>query len=101
MRNNTWERLFILAFIYCCIFVLVGCSNQVAGTYISEKNDQDYTELKADGTFFVKEGRVSIYGKYEIEGNVLTLKLEGGRAPRGTIEKNYLIDDEGVKWIKK
>jgi hypothetical protein len=78
----------------------VSKSTSLSGTYVSEKNDKYFLELKSDGTFFLKE-QLTTYGKYEIEGNIITLKLEIGFASRGRIEGNVLIDKDGTRWIKR
>ena len=78
-------------------FALIGCSNQVAGTYISEKNQKNYIDLKADGSFFMRDG--NIHGEYEMKGDVITL-IWGGRFSTGSIEGNILVASDGNKWVK-
>lgn len=74
--------------------------NSLHGIYVSQKNPTYYMDLKSDGTFFSKE-MITTHGKYEIEGNVITLKFELGLASRGRIEGNVLIDPDGDRWVKK
>lgn len=102
MREKLISRGIVVLVI--AIFITIGlssCSNQLTGTYISEKNDKHYIELKADGIFFVQESTGTRHGNYEIEGNVITLKFKDGVAARGKIEGKVLIDPDGDKWIRK
>lgn len=72
----------------------------VVGTYVSEKNSKYYMELKADGTFFVKDPSGQGHGEYAVKGSTITLKMRMRQA-RGTIEGNVLIDPDGDRWIKQ
>ena len=80
-------------------FAFIGCSKQVVGTYVSEKNDKNFIELKEDGLFFHKDGK--IHGEYAVEGNEITLVWGGGRYSSVKIEGNVLEDSDGNKWVKK
>ena len=95
------KNLFILIVILLVVCLLVGCSKTVAGKYVNEKNPKDYLELKSDGTFFVQEGSMGMAGKYEIEGNQITLKTDIGLATRGKIEGKTIIDKDGDRWTKQ
>jgi len=72
-----------------------------AGKYVSEKNDKNYLELKADGTFFLQVRSRGRAGKYEIDGDQITLKTDMGSASRGKIDGNTMIDPDGDRWTKK
>ncbi len=80
-------------------FAFIGCSKQVAGTYVSEKNDKNFIELKEDGSFFIKDGK--IHGEYAVEGNEITLVWGGGMSSSVKIEGIVLEDSDGDKWVKK
>ncbi len=76
-------------------------SDPIVGTYIGEKNDGSYVEFKSDGTVFVSEvysGRAyQVSGKYDLEGNQITLKLDNGLATRGIREADSInFDGRGV-----
>ena len=73
----------------------------VAGTYVNEKDNELYIELKADGKFFIKDCCVQGNGQYEIEENIITLKMDSGLTSKGTIQENAIIDPDGDRWIKQ
>ena len=87
----------------CIASVLVGGCGKigVAGKYVSEKNQKNYLELKTDGTFFVQEDSMGMAGKYEIDGDTITLKTDMGLASRGKIEGKTVIDNDGDRWTKQ
>src|SRR6266480_4816861 len=72
---------------YRCTHRLLG---QILGAYTWDSSEQayfqkEYIELKPDGTFFFQDygahitgygGIESYYGKYDIDGNIITLKFE-------------------------
>ncbi len=80
-------------------FAFIGCSKQVAGTYVSEKNDKNFIELKEDGSFFFKDGE--IHGEYTVKGNRTKLVWGGGRFSSVKIKGIILEDSNGDKWVKK
>jgi len=97
---------YVSALILSLVLLLpAGCSRSPVGKYASEKNPNDFVELRSDGTFFAKEthmGKASQKtGKYRVEGKTITLELGTGDAARGTIDGNTLIDPDGDKWIRK
>jgi len=73
----------------------------VAGKYVSEKNDNNYMVLKADRSFFIQERSQQMHGEYDIDGNIIILKMGRGRDAKVRIEGNVLIDPDGDRWIKK
>jgi len=84
------------------LFALISCSKTgVSGKYVNEKNPKDYLELKSDGTFFSQEGPMGIAGKYEVEGDQITLKTDMGFASRGKIQGKTIIDKDGDRWTKQ
>ena len=90
--------VFLIVTSFFITVALIGCSNQVAGTYISERNDKNYIELKADGSFFIRNGY--IHGEYEVKGDVITLIWGGGRLSTGRIDGDILVASDGDKWVK-
>ena len=73
----------------------------IVGLYKSEKQPENTTELRADGTFVVKERSKSFAGKYRIRENKLTLILPSGQTAIGSIEGGVLIDPDGDKLVKQ
>ena len=106
MNINTVRRVrhrFIQLIILCCTLAMFGCdrSTTSVGKYVSDKNPQDYTELKNDGTFFIHQGNLSASGKYSIEGKRLILVLSSGEIATGSIEGKTITDNEGSRSTKQ
>lgn len=80
---------------------IVGCGKAgIAGTYISEDNPDEYLELKADGTYYLKEGGLGVTGEWETSGNELRLEL-WGFVVTAEIRGNKLYDPDGKVWVKQ
>lgn len=92
-------RLSIPLIILWCSLAMFGCNrgSTSAGKYVDEKNSQDFTELKKDGTFLIHQGNLSASGKYSIEGKRLILTLSSGEVAEGTIEGKTIIDNGGSR----
>lgn len=73
----------------------------VVGIYQNEKKPEDTTELRADGTFVVKERSLSFTGKYRVNGRDLTLVLPDGETVVGSIQDGVLIDAGGQRLVKQ
>ena len=96
------SRLVNLTVISVILMAFAGCQNKgPSGKYISEKNPKDYLELKSDGTFYIQEGGMGVTGKYEIEGDQITLKMDMGFASRGRIQGKTIIDKDGDRWTEQ
>ena len=101
MNRSLIIRLSVL-FVALMSLWLTSCSKSaVYGTYVSENNAKDYTELKSDGTFVAQQGSAGFSGKYKIVGKNITLTLESGQAARGRIDGNTIIDNQGIHWTRK
>jgi hypothetical protein len=115
-----WAIALSIGIVVCVVIaglILTGQINlpgqvvSVAGTYVNEFNSNEFITLKEDGTFISKEKGIYFYGKWKIEGNMITLyaeKMESGgvEIPLGITEKATLqgetiIDDDGIRWIKQ
>ncbi len=82
--------------------VLAGCKASIVGKYFNEKHPNQYIELKPDLTFqMVEEDGTGATGTYEIEGDVILLKLQIGIVGRSKLQGNTLIDPDGDRWTKK
>lgn len=92
-----------LVFGSALVLGMFGCDkgNTNVGKYQYEKNPQDYTELKSDGTCLIQQGKGSYAGKYEINGNKLKLTLNTGDVVTGNIEGKTITDNEGQHWVKQ
>ena len=89
-----------------CLILCISAFGSVsaagaAGKYISEKNANDYLELKADGTFLLQGQGQSVSGRYKIEGTQITLTLGSGQALRGKLEGKTFVDDAGNRFTKR
>lgn len=104
-RPATVSMLFLLVL---CGICLIGCACSgtavcsVCGIYVNQENPSDFLELKADGTFYNEEGGIGFSGTWEIEGDTITLSLEGlPFATRVTVQGNTIIDPDGEVWVKQ
>ena len=70
------------------------------GIYFKESNPSEYTLLNADGTFVIFEYGKEMKGLFSIDKETITLQV-GIKAATGTYKGDYIIDDEGNKWLKK
>ena len=88
--------------------LMMGCittdqassGEEYVGRYVKEGNPSDYTELRADDTFVIKERGATLAGDYEVHGETLSIFL-GSASATGTIKDNKIVDDEGQAWIKQ
>jgi hypothetical protein len=87
----------------CALLALTGCNHNstISGKYVDEKQPQNYFELKKDGMFSIHQGDVSKNGKYVLDGNKVTLTLDGGGVAHGKIEGKTFIDNGGVVFTLK
>ena len=91
-----------VAIIALMTFFLTSCSTgSVYGKYVYDQNPNDYTELKSDKTFFVRQTNLSVHGTFSIKGTNLTLNPSSGGVWRGVIDGNTIVDSEGMRWTKK
>ncbi|HEV3038657.1 MAG TPA: hypothetical protein VHA33_12855 [Candidatus Angelobacter sp.] len=89
--------------ILACILIvaMVACSKNIAGTYVQQRDRKEYLELRGDGTFFLRERGVGVSGHYRVDGEVVTLTLDGsGRAIQVKLQGGTLVDDGGQLWVK-
>jgi hypothetical protein len=89
--------------ILACILIvaMVACSKNIAGTYVQQRDRKEYLELRADGTIFLRAGGVGVSGHYRVDGEVVTLTLDGsGRAIQVKLQGGTLVDDGGQLWVK-
>lgn len=73
----------------------------INGIYISKINNNNYVNLKADNTFFLKEDEDLYEGTYQISDYELILNFNDGEKVIGSIQENSLVDPNFELWIKK
>jgi PBP1b-binding outer membrane lipoprotein LpoB len=71
------------------------------GKYLNKKYPKDFTELKSDGTFLYREGKINLTGKYSIQGNRLLLALPDGSGSISNIDDRGMTDNAGELWTKQ
>jgi hypothetical protein len=95
----------IVPVILLSVLPFMACSKMaqlhVAGTYTHENNSEEFLELKSNGSYYLRESGMGVVGKYEVDGNQITLKTDMGFASRGIFAGDTLVDEEGQRWTKK
>ena len=86
-----------------CALSMSGCNKNaaIAGKYVDKKYPGDYTELKADGTFFIHQRNLNSSGNYSVEGGRLILKLSSGEVFEGKIVGNTIVGNQGTLATKQ
>ena len=75
-----------------------------AGFYYSAKNDGSFIELKADGSFRLKEEGLNLTGKFQVKNGSLTLTAyaEFQKPPvNGRIRDGRITDPSGLVWTRQ
>jgi len=85
------------------LITLLGCNKNaaIAGKYIDKNYPDDYTELKADGTFAIHQKNINSTGKYSVKDGIITLTLSSGEVFVGRLEGNIIIGNRGSRAIKQ
>src|SRR6266566_1293176 len=73
-------------------------NSDISGKYIRKKNRSHFLELKPDGNYFLFEGSTVVTGRYEVNGNEITIFGEGSTS-QAKIQDGVIVDTEGDKWI--
>ena len=90
-------KFLIVALVILLVVMTVGC-DQYTGMYESVDPSGAWLELKGDGTF---ETVFGLYGRWEVEGNQLTLFHAIGLETY-TIEGGKIMTETGkVLWVKR
>lgn len=102
----TLRRETVLLVFLTTAFLLTGCRGMkqrkaIAGTYVNEENSGAYIELRANGTFFMQT-RVGVgwTGRYELDGDKVTIAIPSGVAEQGTLDGSVITDNQGRRWVK-
>jgi hypothetical protein len=80
------------------------------GTYINKKDSKEYITFSAGGSFYLKQRTtpfdpnkpfMEVNGKYEKNGDTITLKLPDGGEASGTMKGSTFEDSGGASWVKE
>jgi len=85
---------------YGSVSVCGAESQQHVGIYTKQGSPSEYTELKSDSSFVVKERGTTINGTYRIDGSTLTLVVPGAGMVEGRLDGDKIIDSENQTWVK-
>lgn len=84
-------------------------ANDVAGTYISKQNKNEYITFAPDGKFFLKQQKkpydfdhpyITVEGVYTLSGDAVSLKLSDGGEAEGKFQEGAFVDNQGIPWLK-
>lgn len=102
MRSTIFVAVFtvLTIVIFGCVSDSGAEMQQYVGVYTKQRNLSDYTELKSDGSFVVKEHGATINGTYKIDGLTLTLLVSGAGMMEGRLDGDKIIDNENQTWVK-
>jgi len=84
--------------------------NAVSGVYLNRSDDAQFLTLRPDATFFLRQKKsppskanpfVEFSGKYELNGETVTLILSDGGMAQGQLQGNVFTDSQGSAWVKK
>lgn len=102
---------FAMALVICLAAPCIAADlNSVSGTYIYQPNNSEFLKLRPDATFVLKQKKtppdskkpfVKFSGKYELNGETITLKTSDGGTAKGQLRGNVFTDNQGKKWVKK
>lgn len=106
-------RKIALACILCFVLATPCYSDDqpsVHGNYINKQDNKEYLTLYPDRTFHLKQRTkpadiskpfMELSGKYEIQGEDITLKLSDGGEASGKLKDNTFEDSDGGSWVKE
>jgi hypothetical protein len=73
---------------------------KLPATYVSAQKQADQIQLKADGSFSLREGGETSRGKFAVNGNTLEFKIVGTDTKiTATLQGNSLTDGNGQTWV--
>lgn len=82
------------------LFCLLGCTKNVAGVYVGDKNKKKVIELRSDSTFVIRDGSIGTFGKYSVDGDVITFTFYAGSSIKAQIHGDVISDEVGNMWTK-
>lgn len=96
------NKKIILMLIILFLVSTLGCmGKEINGTYISEKNENDFLRLNENGIYTLEEGSYCFVGNYDFDEDFVYVSsvLGGIKIERNT--SKILVDNDGDRWIKK
>lgn len=101
----------VMALLFCFAAPSTAADlNSVSGTYYSAKDKTQFLTLRSDGTFTLKQRKsppeadnpfIEFSGRYQLNGEKITLLLEDGGGAEGQIQGPVFKDSQGDVWQKK
>ena len=97
--------LLIFGVILISLGIVFGCGRgkeeAILGKYVSQKNPNEYMEIKKDGNLYMKEEVGGYSGRWKIEGNEITFyDLPLGMVVKGKIKGKRIEDETGITWMR-
>jgi hypothetical protein len=71
----------------------------ILGKYVHRKNRSHFLELKPDGNYLLFQGPSSVTGRYEVNGDEITLSIDDSTS-RAKIQNGVITDADGDRWIR-
>ena len=106
------KNIVIAAALLICFAVpaIAADLNAVSGTYYSRRDNTKFLTLRPDSTFVLKQRKdppdmdnpfVEFTGRYQLNGEALTLMLTDGGTAEGKLKGLVFTDGQGEEWVKK
>ncbi len=79
-------------------------ASEMVGTYINADNPAEYLELHSDGTYSLMEYGTDFTGKWQVEGNTLSITYDHMPASfksTATIRGDTIVDETDKTWIRQ
>jgi len=97
--------MMVLVISLALVGIILSCGKTdkeaVVGKYVSQKNPNEYMEIKKGGKLYVKEEAGGYAGRWKIEGDGIVFNnLPLGLVVKGKIKGNRIKDDMGITWIR-
>lgn len=97
----------VLLLAVCVLFV--ACqggreASDMVGTYVNANNPAEYLELHSDGTYSLKEYGTDFTGKWQVEGNTLSITYDHMPASfksTATIRGDTIVDETDKTWVRQ
>ena len=72
---------------------------KAVGKFVYQKDGSYYLELGPGGNFVLFQGS-EVMGTYEVNGSVITLFVARKPISTATLEDDWIIDDQGDRWVR-
>ena len=74
-------------------------NTDIRGKYVHKKNRSHFLELKPDGNYLLFQGSASVTGRYEVNGDEITISIADSSS-RAKIQNGVITDADGDRWIR-